>query len=263
MGDGTRPANLHGTAAFNESLCLCALSASYISQGHPLDSLKWRLQTMKTPITVARLAGLVLGHTQTALSGSASFTIYTETKDYCRAHNYLNWNSVFDAAMVGGIGGALSGSLISFGSAPFELVKLEYTIAASRGVHFVKPPGTVAAMKEIIQTRGINYNRHVHGLRLHFLRDTLGTALYFLEHDGMWRLLGRDRNGEQGATASWLPIHSSLARFVCGSLSGVTFPLPIYLPHLIPRYQGVFETLHRLVRGPDPAAPKLILAGCA
>ncbi|KAF8212119.1 mitochondrial carrier [Mycena galopus ATCC 62051] len=280
--DGTRPTNLHGTAAFNESLrrnkaVVCALSASYISTfaGYPLDSLKSRLQTMKTPITVTRLAGLV--YREEGVVGfyrglwiplvtisfvrAASFTIYTETKDYCRAHNYLNRNSVFDAAMVGGIGGAMSGSLISFGSAPFELVKvrrqLEYTIAASRGVHIVKPPGTVAAVKEIIQTRGITglYT----GFRLHFLRDTLGTALYFLEYDGMRHLLGRDRNGEQGATPSWLPIHSSLVPFVCGSLSGVTswaliYPLDVVKTkvqsrHLAgERYRGVFETLHRLVR---------------
>lgn len=60
---------------------------------------------------------LGLEHPQTEFSGAASFTIYTETKDYFRAHNYLNRNSVFDAALVGGVGGAVSGSLISFGSA--------------------------------------------------------------------------------------------------------------------------------------------------
>ncbi|KAF7338209.1 putative mitochondrial carrier C29A3.11c [Mycena venus] len=295
--DGTRPTNLHGTAAFNESLrrnkaVVCALSASYISTfaGYPLDSLKSRLQTMKTPITVPRLAGLV--YREEGVMGfyrglwiplvtisfvrAASFTIYTETKDYFRVHNYLNRNSIFDAALVGGVGGAMSGSLISFGSAPFELVKvrrqLEYTIAASKGIHIVRPPGTVTAVREIIKTRGVTglYT----GFRLHFLRDTLGTALYFFEYDGMRHLLGRDRNGEQGATPSWLPIHSSLVPFVCGSVSGVTswaliYPLDVVKTKVQQRalagerYRGVFETLHRLVRGPDPAAPKTLLAGCA
>ncbi|KAJ6502447.1 mitochondrial carrier domain-containing protein [Mycena sanguinolenta] len=295
--DGTRPTDLHGTAAFNESLrrnkaVVCALSASYISTfaGYPLDSLKSRLQTIKTPITVLRLGGLV--YREEGIAGfyrglwiplvtisfvrAASFTIYTETKDHFRAHNYLNRNSAFDAALVGGIGGAMSGSLISFGSAPFELVKvrrqLEYTIAASRGVHLVKPPGTVAAVREIIKAKGVT--GLYQGFRLHFVRDTLGTALYFFEYDGMRHLLGRDRNGEQGATPSWLPIHSSLVPFVCGSLSGVTswaliYPLDVVKTKVQQRalagerYRGVFETLHRLVRGPDPAAPKPILAGCA
>jgi len=136
----------------------------------------------------------------------------------------------------------------------------------------VKPPGTVAAVKEIYKANGIRglYT----GFRLHFLRDTLGTGLYFLEYDGMRHLLGRDRNGEQGETPSWLPIHSSLVPFVCGSLSGVTswaliYPLDVVKTKVQQRalagerYRGVWETLHRLVRGPDPTAPKPILAGCA
>jgi len=207
---------------------------------------------------------------------AASFTIYTEAKDYFRAHSYLNRNSAFDAALAGGIGGALSGSLISFGSAPFELVKvrrqLEFSIAASKGIHIVKPPGTMAAVGEIFKANGITglYT----GFRLHFLRDTLGTGLYFFEYDGMRHLLGRDRNGEQGETPSWLPIPSSLVPFVCGSFSGVTswaliYPLDVVKTKVQQRalagerYRGVWETLYRLVRGPDPAAPKSMLAGCA
>ncbi|KAJ7509984.1 mitochondrial carrier domain-containing protein [Mycena galericulata] len=271
---------------------VCALSASYISTfaGYPLDSLKSRLQTMKTPITVPKLAALV--YREEGLRGffrglwiplitisfvrAASFTIYTETKDAFRVRNYLNRDSLLDAALVGGIGGAMSGSLISFGSAPFELVKvrrqLEFSIAASKGASLVKPPGTVVAVKEIFKSNGI-WGLYT-GFRLHFLRDTLGTALYFLEYDGMCHLLGRQRNGEQGATPSWLPIHSSLVPFVCGSLSGVTswaliYPLDVVKTKVQQRalagerYRGVWETLHRLVRGPDPAAPKSIFAGCA
>ncbi len=50
-------------------------------------------------------------------AGAASFTIYTRTKEYCRDHNYLARNSIIDASLVGGISGAMSGALISFGSA--------------------------------------------------------------------------------------------------------------------------------------------------
>lgn len=245
---------------------------------------------MKTPITVPTLAsivyreegvvgfyrGLWIPLVTISFVRAASFTIYTETKDHFRANDYLNRNSVLDAALVGGIGGAMSGSLISFGSAPFELVKvrrqLEFTIAASKGVHLVKPPGTAAAVKEMFKTNGIRglYT----GFRLHFLRDTLGTGLYFFEYDGMRHLLGRERNGEQGSTPSWLPIHSSLVPFVCGSLSGVTswaliYPLDVVKTKVQQRAlagergRGVWETLHRLIRGPDPAAPKPLLAGCA
>jgi len=288
---------LYDPTTFNELLrsnkaVVCALSASYISTfaGYPLDSLKSRLQTTKTPITVPRLAALV--YREEGIIGfyrglwiplmtisfvrAASFTIYTRTKELFRDHNYLARNSIVDAALVGGIGGAMSGSLISFGSAPFELVKvrrqLEYTIAASKGISLVRPPSTMEAVREIFRSNGITglYT----GFRLHFLRDTSGTALYFLEYDGMRHLLGRTRSGEQGPTPPWLPIHASLVPFVCGSLSGVTSWALIYPVDVVKtkvqqralagdRYRGVWETFYRLVRGPDPNAPKPVLAGIA
>jgi solute carrier family 25 carnitine/acylcarnitine transporter 20/29 len=134
-----RPFNyLYDPAAFNEALrnnkaVVCAISASYISTfaGYPLDSLKSRLQTTKTPISVPKMAKLV--YREEGIIGfyrglwiplmtisfvrAASFTIYTRTKEYFRNHDYLNRNSALDAALVGGIGGAMSGALISFGSA--------------------------------------------------------------------------------------------------------------------------------------------------
>lgn len=271
---------------------VCALSASYISTfaGYPLDSLKSRLQTIKTPITVPRLAAIV--YREEGVIGfyrglwiplmtisfvrAASFTIYTRTKEYFRDRHLLTRDSMIDASLVGGVSGAMSGALISFGSAPFELVKvrrqLEYTIAQTKGQHLDKPPGTMEAVKEIFRTNGVSglYT----GFRLHFVRDTLGTALYFLEYDGMRHLLGRDRMGEQGDTPAWLPIHQSLVPFFCGSLSGVTswaliYPLDVVKTKVQQRalagetYRGPLETLHRLVRGPDPAHPKTFLAGMA
>jgi solute carrier family 25 carnitine/acylcarnitine transporter 20/29 len=130
------------------------------------------------------------------------------------------------------------------------------------------------------------------GFRLHFIRDTSGTALYFLEYDGMRHLLGRSRAGEQVETPSWLPIHHSLVPFVCGSLSGVTswaliYPLDVVKTKVQQRalagerYRGAWETLYRLIRGdqctrtyassilnriglgPNPDTPKPILAGIA
>jgi len=170
----------------------------------------------------------------------------------------------------------VSGALISFGSAPFELVKvrrqLEYTIAASKGISLVKPPGTLQAVKEIYRANG--FAGLYTGFPLHFIRDTAGTALYFLEYDGMRHLLGRQRSGEQGPTPSWLPVPASLVPFVCGSVSGVTswaliYPLDVVKTKVQQRslagerYRGPLETLHRLIRGPDPSAPKPPLSGIA
>lgn len=52
-----------------------------------------------------------------AISGAASFTIYNRTKEYCLDHNYLCRDNIVDVALTGGLGGAMSGALISFGSA--------------------------------------------------------------------------------------------------------------------------------------------------
>ncbi|THU87261.1 mitochondrial carrier [Dendrothele bispora CBS 962.96] len=296
--DGKRTSNpVVDSTAFNEFLrrnkaVVSALSASYISTfaGYPLDSLKSRLQTTKTPISVPRLAAIV--YREEGVVGffrglwiplmtisfvrAASFTIYTRTKETFRDHQWLTRNSIIDVSCIGGISGAMSGALISFGSAPFELVKvrrqLEYSIAASRGVQLSKAPGTFEAVREIFLTNGISglYT----GFRLHFVRDTLGTALYFLEYDGMRHLMGRQRSGEQGPTPSWLPINASFVPFLCGSLSGVTswaliYPLDVVKTKVQQRalagerYRGVWETLYRLIRGPDPANPKPLFAGLA
>lgn len=295
--DGNRTPNhpLYDPGVLNDALrrnkaVVCALSASYISTfaGYPLDSIKSRLQTTKGSITIPRLAALV--YKEEGIMGfyrglwiplmtisfvrASSFTIYSRTKEYCAERNYFCRPHIVDAGLTGGISGAMSGSLISFGSAPFELVKvrrqLEYSIAHSKGITLVRPPGTVEAVREIFGTNGLGglYT----GFRLHFIRDTAGTALYFLEYDGMRHMLGRSRSGEQGPTPSWFPVHPSLVPFVCGSVSGVTswaliYPLDVVKTKVQQRalagekYRGPLETLHRLVRGTDPANPRPLFAG--
>ncbi|KNZ78393.1 hypothetical protein J132_00756 [Termitomyces sp. J132] len=287
---------LYDPAALHDALrrwraIVCATSASAISTfvGYPLDSLKSRLQTTRAPTTIPRLASIV--YREEGVMGfyrgiwiplvtisfvrAASFTIYTKTKEGFRDYNILCRDSVIDAALTGGAGGAMSGALISCASCPFELVKirrqLEFSIAATKGVHLTRPPGTLEVLKQI-KTNG--FAGLYTGFRLHFLRDTAGTALYFFEYDGMRHLLGRKRNGEQGPTPSWLPMHPNLVPFFCGSLAGVTswaliYPLDVVKTKVQQRalagekYRGVFETLHRLIRGPDPNAPKPLLMGMA
>lgn len=283
--------SFHDTLRRNKAV-VCALSASYISTfaGYPLDSLKSRLQTTKTPITIPRLASMV--YQEEGLIGfyrglwiplitisfvrATSFTIYSRTKEYFSCHKILCQERLLDVALTGGLGGAMSGALISFTSAPFELVKirrqLEYIIAAKKGITFVKPPGTREAVRDICRFNG--FAGLYTGFRLHLLRDTAGTALYFLEYDGMRYLLGRNRLGEQGPVPSFFPIPPSIVPFVCGSLAGVTswaiiYPLDVVKTKVQQRalggefYRGWAETLRRLIRGPDPNHPKPLFSGVA
>ncbi|EJF66072.1 mitochondrial carrier [Dichomitus squalens] len=288
---------LFDSAALNESLksnkaVVCALSASYISTfaGYPLDSIKSRLQTTKQRVSIPRLAltvyqeegivgfyrGIWIPLITISFVRAASFTIYSRTKEYFRDRHWLSRNRIFDVSAVGGISGALSGSLISFASAPFELVKvrrqLEYSIASSKGIRLEKAPKTLEAVRDIFRSSGILglYT----GFRLHFLRDTLGTALYFFEYDGFRYIMGRHASGEQGQTPLWLPIPASVVPFFCGSLAGVTswaliYPLDVVKTKVQQRAlagerkRGVVETFRRLIRGPDPDHPKPLLKGIA
>jgi len=56
----------------------------------------------------------MIGH---AMAGAASFTIYTRTKEFFRDHHLIDHRKLLGCAAVGGIAGAMAGSLISFGSA--------------------------------------------------------------------------------------------------------------------------------------------------
>jgi len=294
--DGRRPfKSLFRTEKIHESLrqnkaVVCAVTASYISTfaGYPLDSLKSRLQASRNPITVPKLAARVFNEEGVrgfyrgfwiplftiSFVRAASFTIYNGTKELLRENGILARNKLVDIACMGGVGGAMAGALISFGSAPFELVKvrrqLEFSIAESKGIKFVRPPSTSQAVADIVRSRGIR-GLYV-GFPLHLLRDTSGTALYFLEYDGMRHVMGRLPSGEQGPTPSWMPLPASIVPFFCGSFSGVTswaliYPLDVVKTKVQTRAlagerkRGIFETFHRLIRGPDPEHPRPIHKG--
>lgn len=298
MGERSAPLSSHhnqyGFYGFlrQNKATVSALAASYASTlaGYPLDSLKSRLQTTKHPISIPRIAVLV--YKEEGLVGfyrglwiplitisfvrAASFTIYNRTKEFFRDREYLARDTISNVSFIGGTGGAMSGALISFTSAPFELVKvrrqLEYSIAASKGIQITKPPSTFEAVRDIFRMSGVR-GLYI-GFRLHFIRDTAGTALYFAEYDAMRHICGRNRLGEQGEVPAWLPVPVSLVPFLCGSFAGVTswaliYPLDVVKTKVQQRAlagerrRTVSETIYRLVRGPDPNAPKPLLAGAA
>ncbi len=98
------------------------------------------------------------------------------------------------------------------------------------------PPTTLQAVRTVISASGIRglYT----GWQLHFIRDTLGTALYFAEYDVMRHMLGRKKVERAGKddelvqenmpdwARSWLP--EGLIPFLCGSLAGVSSWAMIY-----------------------------------
>jgi hypothetical protein len=106
-----------------------------------------------------------------------------------------------------------------------------------------QPPTTLQAVRMIVSKMGPLGLWT--GFRLHFVRDTLGTALYFAEYDVMRFWFGRKRGNDPIASSGkddafsgstqgdlpdwakgWLP--PQLVPFLCGSLAGVTSWALIY-----------------------------------
>lgn len=76
------------------------------------------------------------------ISGAASFTIYSGTKENFQNNNILCRDSIIDTSLTGGISGAMSGALISFASArmypAFFQVSLSYSLLCLLAFELVK-----------------------------------------------------------------------------------------------------------------------------
>ncbi|RFU26043.1 hypothetical protein B7463_g10293, partial [Scytalidium lignicola] len=138
-----------------------------------------------------------------------------------------------------GAAGATAGSFITLVACPFELTKLSAQVSvlmAERSSSSISEPlvksgpaaeqisasyqnkGTLETAKNIIKNRGLLglYS----GFKLHLLRDTLGTAIYFMTYESSKQLLTTYR-GDQSRT-------HPLAVVIAGGLCGVASWALIY-----------------------------------
>jgi len=85
----------------------------------------------------------------------------------------------------------------------------------------------------------------------------------------MRHILGRHPSGQQGPVPVWFPVHTSLLPFFCGAVAGVSswaliYPLDVVKTKVQTRalagdrYRPPFETLQRMIRGPDRNKPILV-----
>ncbi|RBR01470.1 hypothetical protein FVER53590_11502 [Fusarium verticillioides] len=185
----------------------------------PLDSVKTRMQTyhyngfldcVRKTYHAEKLGGFFRGVTapmaSITLVRTVSFSIYQRAK-----YSYSAWvkrNFGFDiighvnrpgtypnlySVVCFGAAGATAGSCITFLACPFELTKLSAQVSvllaergsANKGSHAVaasyQNKGTLRTMANIIKHRGV-FGLYT-GLKLHLLRDTLGTAIYFMVYE--------------------------------------------------------------------------------
>ncbi|CAD6981991.1 unnamed protein product [Tilletia controversa] len=182
----------------------------------PFDSVKSRLQVKYYPSIWAcgravleeeGLAGFFRGVTIPLITitfvRTSSFSIYYNTKSALHTRGYAADSSKLSHIALSGLaGGFTSGVIISCGSAPFELVKSGFQAA-----------------REIMTNHGGIRGFYL-GFRLHFLRDTSGTALYFGLYDTL-REMVRRHTGEKAAD-----VGGSSSRRIGNDSSANTGPPP-------------------------------------
>ncbi|KAL1841037.1 hypothetical protein VTJ49DRAFT_7468 [Mycothermus thermophilus] len=223
----------------------------------PLDSVKTRMQTyryagfidcVRQTYRTEKLRGFFRGVTapmaSITLVRTVSFSIYQRSKyvycDWIKRHfgvdvmahvtspgTYPNaWSiATFGAA------GATAGSCITVIACPFELTKLsaQVSVLLADKKNCPKPEshaiaasyqnkGTLKTLRNIIKHRG--FGGLYTGFRLHLMRDTLGTATYFMTYESSKQLL--TTFGGDGT-------HSNpLAVLVAGGLCGIVSWALIY-----------------------------------
>ncbi|KAI9323596.1 mitochondrial carrier domain-containing protein [Dichotomocladium elegans] len=184
--------------------------------GYPFDSIKTRMQTVPYDSLASCVRqtfkdegirgffrGVLPPLVTVSIIKSISFSVYEETKAYCKARvSFLAANELKSVMAMSTLGGAASGAFIATFSCPFELVKIHKQLevlllqasSISTGDTVVRkkekksmPYRTPAApvpttsswhsAREIIRSKGISGLWS--GFNLHLVRDTIGTAVYF------------------------------------------------------------------------------------
>lgn len=174
------------------------------------------------------------------------------------------------------VSGCLTGSILSVGSTPFELLKvrrqLDLVIAKEMGIVNAQPMNARQCVAAIVESKG--WQGLYTGFQTHLIRDSIGTGLYFAIYDTLRTVLGRQPDGVQGPTPTWSPIPASLTPLFSGSLAGVSAFALIYPADAIKTnvqkralanqpYRSMADTFKVLVAGPDPLRPQPLSKGFA
>ncbi|KAI9693421.1 MAG: hypothetical protein M1820_009297 [Bogoriella megaspora] len=204
---------------------VAASSSSLVSTfvAYPLDSIKTRMQaykfdsvwdctqhTYKTEGTAGCFRGVLAPLASIAFVRTVSFSIYQRAK-----YMYDGWiykatgSSPLEIANTDGAlptlstvacfgaAGATAGAAVTAIACPFELTKLSSQLSvlmannkAASQINFGKL-STYKTSKKLIQQRG--FIGLYYGFQLHILRDTIGTAIYFMTYESAKQLLANAR----------------------------------------------------------------------
>ncbi|KAI9008891.1 mitochondrial carrier domain-containing protein, partial [Phycomyces nitens] len=234
---------------------IAASSAAVVGvlAGYPFDSVKTRMQTQPYDSISACVRqtykeegvrgffrGIVPPLITVSIIKSVSFSVYEKTKQYCKAtYPFFNKDSLESTFGLSTTGGVVTGAFIATLSCPFELVKiqkqLEFLLQASSistgataplaggpGSGLAKKISTSSwhSAKEIIKKKGVQGLWS--GFGLHFVRDALGTGVYFGGYETTKYLLNQGSDQPAG------PLTQFLAGGICGILCWlVVFPIDL------------------------------------
>ena len=137
-----------------------------------------------------------------------------------------------------GTAGACSGAIITTLSCPFELTKLNEQLAGKEARKHAAASGKSVAessamataqsgpwktAKRLVRDRGVFRGLYA-GYRLHLLRDTIGTCIYFITYESVKQLMANARGKDPT---------SPNAVMIAGGLCGiVSWACVSYFPHL-------------------------------
>ncbi|KAI7866814.1 hypothetical protein BDF14DRAFT_1743342 [Spinellus fusiger] len=294
----TAPPYLTRQVLWANRTVIAASSAAVVGvlAGYPFDSIKTRMQTQPYTSIMACIRhtyheegargffrGILPPLITVSIIKSISFTVYEQTKAYCRQILWLDQKTLASTMALSTTGGTVAGAFIATLSCPFELVKiqkqLEFLLQASSistGATVMRPmaetetdigtgtgtkrqtvtrtvgaglpvsctaqppipihtspaiekmPSTAKkrvstsswySAKEIIRKKGVAGLWS--GFGLHFVRDALGTGVYFGGYETTKYLL-------QGSDHPAGPLTQFFAGGVCGILCWlVVFPIDL------------------------------------
>lgn len=167
--------------------------------GYPFDTVKVRLQIdprgsvwhcFTRIYKEDKLRGFVRGIGPPLVSitfmRTLSFSVYTEfkeslsrisigkTQDIAKGND--NGLPMWSNIAIWAASGACAGAIVAMIACPFEFAKLSSQLDPLVAKD-CRPRGSIASIRHIIHTRGMGglYS----GFGMHFLRDTLGTSIYF------------------------------------------------------------------------------------
>ncbi|KAI9270551.1 mitochondrial carrier domain-containing protein [Phascolomyces articulosus] len=213
-------------------------------QTEPYDSIKACVrQTYREEGIRGFFRGVLPPLVTVSIIKSISFSVYEDTKSFCKSRfPYLNRDELGPVMSISTFGGAVSGAFIATFSCPFELVKIQKQLeflllqasSISTGATVVRekekklgwkkfdaPKATSSwcSAKEIIRLKGILGLWS--GFRLHFVRDAIGTGVYFGGYETTKFILS-------GPERTAGPMTQFLAGGVCGILCWLAvFPIDL------------------------------------